>query len=63
MISRVIEMMRYCTSSRESMGSEIEVTSKKSTKSVGVNSEIGTMLKVMLECLERMIKIQKAKET
>lgn len=62
MIYRVVELAKYSAYSRESIGSESEV-SKKSTKSIGLNSEIGVMLKVMLECLERMIKIQRAKET
>lgn len=62
MIYRVVELAKYSAYSRESIGSESEDT-KKSTKLNGLNSEIGVMLKVMLECLERMIKIQRAKET
>ena len=58
----MVELVRCGNSSRESIGSGSEVT-KKSNKSNGIYSEIGVMLKVILDCLERMIKIQRAKET
>ena len=57
-----MELVRCGNSTRESIGSGSEVT-KKSNKSNGIYSEIGVMLKVILECLERIIKIQRAKET
>jgi hypothetical protein len=48
MITRVVEMIEYNASSRETNSNDTEVATKKSSKITGINSQIGVMLKVML---------------